>query len=95
MRSFDDATETYKSSNEELKSVEFNIFLEHKFNIIKSLIATLDDLQEEHKKDEEPLLIYCFNCTKKYLLGKCPLSGLKVCKICKDGHATEHFPSLP
>ena len=90
MSSFDAAIETYKSSNEELTSAEFNIFLEHKFNIIKYLIEILDDLQEEHKKDEEPLLIYCAKCIKKHFLGKGSLTGLKFCKICEDGHATEH-----
>ena len=44
MRSFYAATETNNSSDEEFTSVEFNIFLEHKFNIIKSLIMELDDL---------------------------------------------------
>ena len=89
MRSFHAATETNNSSDEEFTSVEFNTLLEHKFNIIKYLISKLDDLQEQ-EKDEEPLLILCTNCRKKHCLGKCPLSDLKVCEICEDGHATEN-----
>jgi len=58
------------------------------------MISKLDDLQEEQKKDEEPLLIFCTNCRKKHFLGKYPLSSLKVCKICEESHAIEHFPSL-
>lgn len=38
MRSFYVATETYNSSNEELTSEKFNILIEHKNDIIKSLI---------------------------------------------------------
>ena len=78
----------------DLTSAKFNTLLEHKFNIIKSLISKLDDFQEQ-EKDEEPLLIIYANCRKKHCLRKFPLSGLEVCKICEDGHATEHFPSLP
>ena len=91
MRSFYAAIVTNNSSDEEFTSAEFNILLEHKF---KSLISKLDDLQEQ-EKDEEPLLILCANCRNKHCLGKCPLSGLEFCKICEDGHATKHFPSLP
>lgn len=94
MRSFDVIAKIYKSSNDELIS-EKKSFLEHKDNIIKSLISTLDDMQEEQKKDEEPLLMYCANCRKKHLLGKCPLSSLKVWKIYEEGHATELYPSQP
>ena len=86
MRSFDATTETHKSSSEEFTSAEFNIFLEHKFNIIKSLISKLDDFQEPDK-DEEPLLILCANYHKKHFLGNCPHNGLNVCKICEDVHA--------
>lgn len=91
MRIFYAAIETNKSFDEEFTSAEFNILLEHKF---KSLISKLDNLQEQ-EKNEEPLLILCTNFRKKHCLGKCPLSGLEVCKICEDDHATEHFPSLP
>lgn len=44
MMSFDATIEIYKSSNDELTSEKLSIFLEHKDNIIKSLISTLDDL---------------------------------------------------
>ena len=44
MRSFYAATETNNSSNEELTTTELETLLEHKFNIIKSLISKLDDL---------------------------------------------------
>ena len=94
MRSFHVARETNKSSDEEFRSAEFNTFLEHKFNIFKSLISKLDDLQEK-EKNEEPLLLLCTNCRNKHCLRKFPLNGLEVCKICEDGHATEHGPSLP
>ena len=47
MRSFHAAIETDKSSDEEFTSAEFTTFLEHKFNIFKSLISKLDDLQEK------------------------------------------------
>ena len=94
MRSFYAATETKNSSEEEFTSAEFNIFLEHKFNIIKSLILKLDDFKEQ-EKDEEPLLIICANYRKNHFLGKCPLSDQEVCKIFEDGHATEHCRSLP
>ena len=78
MRSFFAAKETDKSSDQEFTSAEFNTLFEHKFNIIKSLISELDDLQEEWKKDEKPLLIFCANCRKKHFLGKCPLNSLKL-----------------
>ena len=71
MRSFDATTKTYKSSDEEPTSVEFNIFLEHKFNIIKYLILKLDDLQEQ-KKDEEPTAYILCQLQKEALHWKVP-----------------------
>lgn len=91
MRSFDATTETYKSSNEELTNAEFNILIEHKDIVIKSLISKLDDLQEEQKDERN----FCANYRKKHFLGKCLLSSMKVCKICEEAHQTEHCPSLP
>ena len=76
MRNFHAATETYNSSNEELKIENFNILIEHKNG--KSLISKLDDLQEEWKQDENSPLVFCANCRKKHLLGKCPLSSLEI-----------------
>jgi len=58
------------------------------------LISTMDDLEEEQNKDEEPLLIFCTNCRKKHFLGKCPLSSLKVCRICEEAYAIEQSSSL-
>ena len=95
MRILDAAINIYKSSNDELINEKSSIFLERKDNIIKSLISNLDDLEEEQEKDEEPLLIFCANCMKKHFLGKCPLSSLKVYKICEEAHSTENFLSLP
>ena len=77
MRNFYVTTEINNSSNEELTIEKFNILIEHKNDIIKSLISKLDDLQEEWNLDENPPLIFCANCRKEHLLGKCPLSSLK------------------
>jgi len=73
MRNLYAAKETYNSSKEKLTIENFNIFIEHKNDIIKSLILKLDDLQEEWKQDENPPVIFCSNCRKKHLPGKCPL----------------------
>ena len=73
MKSFYAATETNNSSDEGFTSAEFNTLLEHKFNIIKSLILKLDDLQEQ-EKDEEPLFILCA------FWGSYVLAGLEIPK---------------
>ena len=44
MRNFYAATETYNSSNEELTIENFNILIEQKNDIIKSLISKFDYL---------------------------------------------------
>lgn len=98
MRSFDVVVEIYKSSNDDLTSAEISILLKFfKNDFIWSLNLELDDFREERKqgKIEEPLLIFCTNYRKNHFLGKCPLIDFKVYKICKEGHSTKHYPSLP
>jgi len=94
MRKFYVATETYNSSDEELTIENFYILIEHKNDIIQSLISKVDDLQEEWEQDGNPLLSFGAICRNKHLLRKCPLSSLKIFKICEEDHLMENCLAL-